>query len=76
MTSTTNRARPPANSPLRWDAVDIGDAVEIRINGRNVFGGLVDARTEDGDVVWVTAAAGARRMFHVADGFELAGVPA
>jgi len=76
VTSTTNRARPPANSPLRWDAVDIGDAVEIRINGRTVFGGLVDARTEDGDVVWVTAPAGARRMFHIADGFDLAGVPA
>jgi hypothetical protein len=48
-------------SPVRWDDVDIGDTVELRRNG---------------DVVWVTAPAGGRRLFHIADGFDLAGVPA
>jgi hypothetical protein len=63
-------------SPVRWDTVETGDAVELRSNGRTVFSGLVDARTHDGDVVWVTAPAGGRRLFHIADGFDLAGVPA
>ncbi|WP_142122615.1 hypothetical protein [Arthrobacter sp. SLBN-122] len=63
-------------SPVRWDNVDIGDAVELRSNGYTAFSGLVDARTDDGDVVWVTAPAGGRRLFHIADGFDLAGVPA
>ena len=63
-------------SPVRWDTVETGDAVELRSNGRTVFSGLVDARTEDGDVVWVAAPVGGRRLFHIADGFDLAGVPA
>lgn len=63
-------------SPVRWDDVDVGDAVELRRNGRAAFSGLVDDRTDDGDVVWVTAPAGGRRLFHIADGFDLAGVPA
>ena len=62
-------------SPVRWDTVGIGDAVELKRNGRTVFSGAVDARTDDGDVVWVTAPAGGRRLFHIADGFDLAGVP-
>ena len=68
----TNRAK----IPVRWDTVETGDAVELRSNGCTVFSGLVDARTEDGDVVWVAAPAGGRRLFHIADGFDLAGVPA
>ena len=72
MTSMTSRVKIPA----RWDTVETGDAVELRSNGRIVFSGLVDARTDDGDVVWVTAPAGGRRLFHIADGFDLAGVPA
>ncbi|WP_306632396.1 hypothetical protein [Arthrobacter sp. B1I2] len=63
-------------SPVRWDDVETGDTVELSRDGRAVFGGLVDARTDDGDVVWVTAPAGGRRLFHIADGFDLAGVPA
>lgn len=71
MTSMTSRVRAP-----RWDDVEIGDSVELRRNGRTVFAGLVDTRTEDGDIVWVTAATGGRRLFHIADGFDLVGIPA
>lgn len=68
----TSRVR----SPVRWDPVGIGDLVELRRDGRTVFGGAVDGKTDDGDVVWVTAPAGGRRLFHIADGYDLAGVPA
>ncbi|BCW74344.1 hypothetical protein [Arthrobacter sp. NicSoilB11] len=63
-------------SPVRWDAVQVGDSVELRRDGHTAFSGLVDARTDDGDVVWVAAPAGDRRLFHIADGYDLAGVPA
>ncbi|MHC6594925.1 hypothetical protein [Arthrobacter sp. C152] len=68
MTSTMSRVRAP-----RWDDVKVGDRVELRRNGRTAFAGEVDARTDDGDIVWVTAPAGGRRLFHIADGFDLAG---
>ncbi|MFF1882760.1 hypothetical protein ACFVVC_14990 [Pseudarthrobacter sp. NPDC058196] len=63
-------------SPVRWDPVEIGDPVELRRNGRVAFSGVVDDRTDDGGIVWVTAPAGGRRLFHIADGVDLAGVPA
>ena len=63
----TSRVKAP-----RWDDVETGDSVELRRDGRTAFAGLVDARTDDGDVVWVTAAGGGRRLFHVADGYDLA----
>ncbi|MEQ7734895.1 hypothetical protein [Escherichia coli] len=60
-------------SPARWDDVEIGDTVEIRSTRHVIHRGLVDARTQDGTVVWVIAPADGRRMFHVADGYALAG---
>lgn len=63
-------------SSARWDDVEIGDSVELRRNKAPVFAGLVDARTADGDVVWVVAPAGGRRLFHIADGYDLAASPA
>jgi hypothetical protein len=32
----------------------------------------VDDRTADGNVVWIKTSLGRRRLFHVADGFQLA----
>jgi hypothetical protein len=72
VTSMANRV----TSPARWDDVEIGDNVELRRNDAPVFAGLVDARTEDGDVVWVVALGGGRRLFHIADGYHLTAVPA
>ena len=72
MTSMANRV----TSPVRWDDVEIGDTVELRRNKARVFAGLVDARTADGDVVWVIAPAGGRRLFHIADGYDLTASPA
>jgi hypothetical protein len=65
-----------ATRPARWDDVEVGDTVEIRSTRHVLHRGLVDARTPDGTVVWVIAPAGGRRMFHIADGYALAGLPA
>lgn len=67
MTSMTNRVK----SPGQWDDVQVGDSVQLSRNGYPEHAGLVDARTADGDIVWVDAPIGGRRLFHVADGFEL-----
>ena len=72
MTSMANRVK----SPTRWDEVEIGDTVELRRNGARIHAGLVDARTADGDVVWVIAPAGGRRLFHISDGYDLVESPA
>jgi hypothetical protein len=72
VTSMANRVK----SPTRWDEVEIGDTVELRRNGARIHAGLVDARTADGDVVWVIAPAGGRRLFHICDGYDLVESPA
>lgn len=55
-----------------WDDVQIGDSVQISRNGRIEYTGQVDDRTADGNVVWIKTSLGRRRLFHVADGFQLA----
>jgi hypothetical protein len=63
----TNRVK----SPGRWEDVQVGEAVELNRNGRTAYSGLVDDRTADGEVVWVTAPVGGRRLFHISDGYNL-----
>jgi hypothetical protein len=58
-------------SPLRWDSVQAGDSVELRKDGSVAFSGVIDAQTADGEIVWVVESPGARRLFHVGDGYEL-----
>ena len=69
MTSQTNRV---GNAP-GWDDVQVGESVQLSRNGRIEFTGQVDDRTADGDVVWIKSSLGRRRLFHVEDGFQLAG---
>ncbi|MDQ0924950.1 hypothetical protein QF038_003458 [Pseudarthrobacter sp. W1I19] len=64
----TNRVKGPG----LWEDVQVGDPVELSRNGRAAYAGLVDDRTADGDVVWVSAPVGGRRLFHIADGYDLA----
>ena len=61
----------PSSRATDWDDVEIGDAVHLRRSGRLEHAGRVDNRTADGAVVWVVSNAGYRKLFHVADGFEL-----
>jgi hypothetical protein len=67
VTSKTNRVKGPGY----WDDVQAGENVRLSRNGTTEYAGEVDTRTEDGDIVWVKAPTGGRRLFHIADGFQL-----
>ena len=68
MTLQNNR---PSSRATDWDDVEIGDTVHLRRGGCLEHAGRVDNRTADGAVVWVVSKGGHRKLFHVADGFEL-----
>lgn len=63
-----NRVKGPGS----WEDVQVGETVELSRNGRTAYSGLVDDRTADGEVVWVTTPIGGRRLFHISDGYDLA----
>ncbi|MET3143868.1 UNVERIFIED_ORG: hypothetical protein ABIB19_003595 [Arthrobacter sp. UYEF10] len=54
-----------------WDDVQVGDKVQLVGSGRPQYVGLVDARTADGDIIWVHDPVDGRRLFHIHDGYEL-----
>ncbi|MET3174028.1 UNVERIFIED_ORG: hypothetical protein ABIB52_001873 [Arthrobacter sp. UYCu721] len=54
-----------------WDDVQVGDKVQLVGSGRPHYVGLVDARTANGDIIWVHDPVDGRRLFHIQDGFEL-----
>lgn len=60
--------------PARWEEVQVGEPVQLSRNGRQVYAGLVDDRTTDGDVIWVKTTVGGRRLFHISDGYDLLAV--
>jgi hypothetical protein len=67
VTSKTNRVKGSGH----WDDVQVGDSVRLSRNGHTEYRGEVDTRTEDGDIVWIKTPVGGRRLFHIADGFQL-----
>lgn len=54
-----------------WEDVQVGDQVQLDSSGHVAFAGRVDARTADGEIIWVHNPVGGRRLFHVHDGFAL-----
>jgi hypothetical protein len=54
-----------------WDDVQVGDEVRLSAHGQVAHAGEVDARTLDGDIIWVHNPVGGRRLFHIEDGFDL-----
>ncbi len=66
MTSKTN-----CDGASNWDDVQVGDRVQLGSSGRTEYAGEVDARTADGDFIWVQDPVGGRRLFHILDGYEL-----
>jgi hypothetical protein len=66
---TSPRAGTPAsNSP--WELLEEGNDVVLE-NGNHRFAGKVDALSVDRNIIWVTSCIGERRLFHVADGYEV-----
>lgn len=54
-----------------WLDVQVGDVVQLIDDGRTKYVGEVDARTPDGEVIWVHDPVGGRRLFHIHDGYAL-----
>lgn len=54
-----------------WAAVGIGTPVTLTKPEYYPFTGMVDNKTADGSVIWVISRTGLRKLFHIADGFEL-----
>lgn len=59
---------PTSNTP--WGLLEEGHDVVLE-NGNHRFAGKVDALSLDRKIIWVTSRVGERRLFHVADGYEL-----
>lgn len=57
------------SSSIVWGAIEVGQELELVEAGRRQFSGRVDAVTQERDIIWLTSAAGERRLFHVADGY-------
>lgn len=54
-----------------WDEVQVGDIVQLVDSARTKYIGRVDARTPDGNIIWVHDPVGGRRLFHIQDGYTL-----
>lgn len=66
---TSPRAGTPAsNTP--WGLLEEGQDVVLE-NGNHRFAGKIDALSLDRNIIWVTSCIGERRLFHVADGYEV-----
>lgn len=48
----------------------VGASIEIRLQGRSVCSGHVDAVTDDGAILWLQPAAENRRLFEKAEFYE------
>ncbi|MFH5878755.1 hypothetical protein [Arthrobacter sp. NA-172] len=48
----------------------VGASVEIRLQGRPVCSGRVDAVTEDGSILWLQAPAENRKLYEKAEFYE------
>jgi hypothetical protein len=54
-----------------WLLLAPGDNVILLGKAGDRHAGVVDARTEDGTVVWVQSPATGRKLYHFDDGFEI-----
>jgi hypothetical protein len=57
------------SSSFAWATIEVGQELVLLEAGCRQFSGRVDAVTQERDVIWLTSAAGERRLFHVADGY-------
>lgn len=54
-----------------WTSLQCGDIVTLHRHGVQCHKGTIDARTEDGQMIWVIDGIGDRRLFHIEDDYEL-----
>jgi hypothetical protein len=63
------RSSNSGSTPFPWAFLEVGQEVELLERGSRHFAGVVDALTDDLDMIWITSSTGERRLFHVADGY-------
>ncbi|TLM88201.1 hypothetical protein [Pseudarthrobacter sp. NamE5] len=63
--------KPENHKPVLWHDAEVGEKVSLTRAGRTEYTGVVDAKTAEGEVVWVHNPVGGRRLFHIRDGFDL-----
>ena len=54
-----------------WSAAGIGTPVTLTKDDYYPFTGILDNKTAEGSVIWVLSRTGIRKLFHIADGFDL-----
>ncbi|MFE5838089.1 hypothetical protein [Arthrobacter sp. NPDC056493] len=56
----------------KWLSLAQGDVITFSRQGRTLWGGVIDDRTEDGHIIWVTDEVGTRRLVHSQDEYDFA----
>jgi hypothetical protein len=56
----------------KWLALTQGDVITFSRQGLTLWGGVIDDRTEDGHIIWVTDEVGTRRLVHSQDEYDFA----
>jgi hypothetical protein len=64
---TATKERHPKAKTIPWLALETGQSVDLCRGGELHFSGVVDARTEDGDVIWLISTSSERRLFFAAE---------
>jgi hypothetical protein len=64
--ATTIEGHPFAKT-IPWHAIEEGQSVALCRAGELYFSGVVDARTEEGDVIWLVSRSSERRLFFRAE---------
>lgn len=64
--ATTREGHPKAKT-IPWHAIETGQSVDLYRAGKLHFSGVVDARTKDGEVIWLISQSSERRLFFTAE---------
>lgn len=56
----------------KWLSLAQGDVITLSRRGLTLWGGVIDDRTEDGHIIWVTDEVGTRRLVHSQDEYDFA----
>lgn len=63
----TTSERPREERSIPWHALEKGQSVDLLCAGKLHFTGVVDARTEDGETIWLLSPSSERRLFCAAE---------